>query len=219
MPPANITLQLASQDDAPALASVMTAAFSATDAAYPLIWGSAPDETHDMMAVMGLFSPVQKPDRVTYKAVDEEAEKVVGFATWGLPKGKEGKSKNDEGGLPPIPGVNVELWMDKVRSTRIYSARDVDVEKDMDLSFCFVSPEYQRQGIASSLLSLGLQEADARKARFWCTSTPQAVPVYEKNGWKVVETHDVDLGKYGGAGVYTQSWMVREPKSTPKSTD
>lgn len=81
-----------------------------------------------------------------------------------------------------------------------------------DLTFCFVHPQYQRQGIASSLLELGTQEADRRKAKFWCTSTPQAVRAYEKSGWKVVETHDVDLRQYGGKGIYTRSWMVREPK-------
>ncbi|KAG4416885.1 hypothetical protein IFR04_009963 [Cadophora malorum] len=252
MPPANTNLQLATEDDAPTLASIMTAAFSASDAAYPLIWGSAPEGTHDSMSIIGLFSPVQRSDRVTYKAVDEEAKKVVGFATWGLPKvlAKDDKErgKKEEGGLPPIPGVNVDLWMDKVGGTRVYSARDVDVEKDMgrlsskvrvehlrrmiikdhyvsissensnvdsnvaDLTFCFVHPQYQRQGIASSLLELGTQEADRRKAKFWCTSTPQAVTTYEKSEWKVVETHDVDLGLYGGKGVYTRSWMVREPK-------
>ena len=252
MPPANIKLQVATEDDAPALASIMTAAFSTSDAVYPLIWGSAPECTHDSMSIIGLFSPVQRPDRVTYKAVDEEAKRVVGFATWELPKvlAKDGKEKGnkEEGGLPRIPGVNADLWMAKVGGTRVYSARDVDVEKDMgrlasrfqvdylrqmivkdhrvsisaeisvvdiditDLTFCFVHPQYQRQGIASSLLELGTQEADRRKAKFWCTSTPQAVRTYEMSGWKVVETHDVDLGKYGGEGIYTRSWMVREPK-------
>ncbi|PVH82281.1 acyl-CoA N-acyltransferase [Cadophora sp. DSE1049] len=182
MPPANIAFQLAAEDDAPVLASIMTAAFSTSDAAYPLIWGSAPEGTHDTMSIVGLFSPVQKPDRVTYKAVDEDTKMVVGFATWGLPKvlpkSEDGKAKKEE-----------------------------------DLSFCFVHPQYQRQGIASSLLGIGSREAEERKARFWCTSTPQAVSTYEKNGWKIVETHDVDLGKYGGEGIYTRSWMVREPKS------
>ncbi|KAH9210871.1 hypothetical protein DL95DRAFT_392979, partial [Leptodontidium sp. 2 PMI_412] len=88
MPPPSITTQLATEDDAPALASIMTAAFSAADAAYPLIWGSAAEGTHDMISIVGLFTPVQKPERVTYKAVDEETQKVVGFATWTLPKGK-----------------------------------------------------------------------------------------------------------------------------------
>ncbi|KAL5326441.1 hypothetical protein ACEPPN_004126 [Leptodophora sp. 'Broadleaf-Isolate-01'] len=216
MPPPSITTQLATEDDAPALASIMTAAFSAADAAYPLIWGSAAEGTHDMISIVGLFTPVQKPERVTYKAVDEETQKVVGFATWTLPKGKleseEGKMKGDGGGLPRLPGVNVDLWMEKVRGTRRFAERDVDAERDMDLSFCFVHPQYQRQGVASSLLKLGSQEADARKARFWCTSTPQAVSTYEKNGWRVVETHEVDLGKYGGNSIYTRAWMVREPR-------
>ncbi|KAG4437286.1 hypothetical protein IFR05_007224 [Cadophora sp. M221] len=257
MPPPNITTHLATEDDALSLASIMTVAFSASDAAYPLIWGSAAEGTHDTISIIGLFTPVQKPERVTYKAFDEKTQKVVGFATWTLPKGKlegeerEGEIKKiDEGGLPRLPGVNVDLWMEKVGGTRAFAERDVDAEKDMgkltfvyfsvlvwkwvsiyvnlgligdfmvyifdgntvDLSFCFVHPHYQRQGIASSLLAVGLREADARKARFWCTSTPQAVSAYEKIGWGVVETHRVDLGKYGGDGIYTRAWMVREPR-------
>ncbi|KAH7361013.1 hypothetical protein BKA65DRAFT_390619 [Rhexocercosporidium sp. MPI-PUGE-AT-0058] len=188
MPPPNIKLHLATEDDASSLASIMTAAFSSSDAAYPLIWGSAAQGTHDMMSIVGLFTPVQKPDRVTYKAVDEKSKKVIGFATWTLPKEnleiEEGREERGVGGLPKLPGVNVDLWMDK----------------------------YQRQGIASSLLEIGSRVADARRARFWCTSTPQAVGTYEKNGWRILETHDVDLGNYGGDGVYTRAWMVREPK-------
>lgn len=72
-------------------------------------------------------------------------------------------------------------------------------------------PEYQRQGIASLLLEWGKKEADARQAKIWCTSTPQAVSAYERNGWRVVERHEVDLRKHGGEGIYDRAWMVRKP--------
>lgn len=138
MPPANITTRLTFEDDAAALASVMTAAFAHSDVAYPLIWGSASEGTHDMMSIIGLFTPVQRPDRVTYKAIDEETQKIVGFVTWTLPKeevreeeGEGKKKKIDENGLPRLPGVNVDLWMDKVGGTRVFSERDIDTKKDM----------------------------------------------------------------------------------------
>ncbi|KAL2074976.1 hypothetical protein VTL71DRAFT_8756 [Oculimacula yallundae] len=213
------TTALATEDDGPALASIMTAAFSHSDAAYPLIWASADEGTHDRMCIMGLFTPVQKSDRVTYKIMDDEIQKAVGFATWTLPKespeSKDRESQERKGGLPSLPGVNIELWMDKVGGTRGFSERDVDKAKDMELSFCFVHPQYQRKGIASSLLRLGCEEADARNSRFWCTSTHQAVSTYVKNGWKVVEKHDVDLSKYGGDGIYTHEDLNGVTNSRP----
>jgi GNAT superfamily N-acetyltransferase len=74
-----------------------------------------------------------------------------------------------------------------------------------------VDPEYQRQGIGSLLLEWGIKKADELQAKTWITSTPQAVSTYQRNGWKVVDRHDVSLEKYGGKGIYSRSWMLREP--------
>ena len=81
------------------------------------------------------------------------------------------------------------------------------------LSFFFVHPDYQRQGIGSSLLEWGKKKADESHADMWLISTPQAMSTYERNGWKVVDTYDVDLVKYGGEGIYSRSWMHRAPKT------
>ena len=82
------------------------------------------------------------------------------------------------------------------------------------LSLFFVIPEYQRQGIGSLLLQWGLKKADGLRAKIWLSSTLKAASTYEKHGWKVVQTYDVDLGKYGGEGIYTRSWMLREPSQS-----
>jgi hypothetical protein len=100
-----------------------------------------------MISVMGLFTPVQKEGRVTFKAVDE-TEKVVGFATWNLPKEKVPEKPGDRkkgGGLPPLPGVNIELWEDKSSGPKEFYYRDVDPTKDIRRcilkSFCLIKPE------------------------------------------------------------------------------
>jgi len=82
------------------------------------------------------------------------------------------------------------------------------------LDLFFVDPKYQRQGIGSLLLEWGAKKADELKARIWITSTPQAVSTYERNGWKVIERHEIALEKYGGQGVYNRAWMLREPTVT-----
>ncbi|TVY75976.1 hypothetical protein LSUE1_G007873 [Lachnellula suecica] len=213
MAPSSITTSLATEEDAPRLAYVMTVAFAATDTSYPLVWGSAAEGTHEKVAQIGLFSPVQKEGRVTIKAVDAN-EKLVGFATWGLPK-DEVPTKKEKEGLPPIPGVRVDLWEEKGNWATDPVERDVDPSKDMNLMFCFVDPEYHRRGIGSLLLQWGTKKADELNAKIWLSSTPQAVSAYEKNGWKVIETHDVMLENYGGEGVYRRAWMLREPATGP----
>lgn len=88
---------------------------------------------------------MQRENRITYKAVDEEGEKrrIVGFVTWTFPKkkvvgsGGEGwnemkeEARKEKLGLPSLPGVNVDLWMQKMNGTRIFSERDLDPDKDM----------------------------------------------------------------------------------------
>jgi hypothetical protein len=139
MPPANISIYLVTEDDAPILASVMTTAFAASDRAYPLIWGSAQEGTHDMVAEKALFSPVQKEGRVTYKAVDTQSGRMVGFATWNIPKAKvamgEAAGKEErKGWLPELPGVNMELRNEKTAGPKQFYERDVDPSKDIRTS-------------------------------------------------------------------------------------
>jgi hypothetical protein len=139
MPPATISICLATEDDAPSLASVMTTAFASSDKAYPLIWGSAKEGTHDMVTEKALFSPVQKEGRVTYKAVDTQSGRMVGFATWNMPKAKVAMSETvgkeeRKGWLPELPGVNMELWNEKAAGPKKFYERDVDPSKDIRTS-------------------------------------------------------------------------------------
>lgn len=133
------TIRLGRDSDVGSLASIITEAFVATDPAYPLIWGSTAPGTHEMVAVKGLFTPLQKEERVTYVAVDASSDRVVGFATWVLPKKKIPETGKGDGGgqMPAIPGVNMELWKEKLNGTEEARTRDVDPTKD----FC-KSPLY-----------------------------------------------------------------------------
>lgn len=145
MAPPNIATVLASEDDAHTLASIMTAAMSTCDAAYPLVWGSAPEGMHNKVAVMALFTPVQQEGRVTFKAVEGENAKVVGFATWTLPKaeakvvdegqeedaGKGEGGEKSENGLLDLPGVNMALFDEKLNGLKKFYFRDVEPSTDM----------------------------------------------------------------------------------------
>jgi hypothetical protein len=126
----SITTTLALESDASTLASILTAGFEAGDAAYPLIWGVAPEGMHEDISVKGLFTPVQREGRVTYKAVDSTTGNIVGFATWTLPRPKVEEEEKKKGGLPDLPGVNMELWNDKAEGPKKSYYRDVQIDKD-----------------------------------------------------------------------------------------
>ena len=72
-------------------------------------------------------------------------------------------------------------------------------------------PEYQGRGVAKLLLDAGLEIADKAHAKIWLSSTPNAVGLYEKNGWDIKERYDTDLSKFGGEGLYSPAWMLRLP--------
>lgn len=83
-----------------------------------------------MVAVKGLFSPLQKEGEITYVAVDTSSEKVVGFATWQLPKQNVPEKGNEGERIPDIPGVNMKLWDEKLNGTQAARRRDLDPTKD-----------------------------------------------------------------------------------------
>jgi len=128
MTPENITISLATDSDAPFLASVMTASFAINNPAWSLIWGEGHD-LHDKISIIGLFTPIVKPFYITYKAVDSANGRVVGFAVWTLPQ--EEIKKTGGGGMPELPGVNMDLFNAKHAGGRALSERDCDATKDM----------------------------------------------------------------------------------------
>jgi hypothetical protein len=134
------TTRLGQESDASTLSSIITDAFAANDAAYKLIWGSTTPGTHEAVATKGLFTPLQKDRRVTYVAVDA-SEKIVGFATWELPKEKTA-SAGKGGGMPDIPGVNMALFNEKLSGLDEAKSRDFDPTKDFCKSLLYLPPPF-----------------------------------------------------------------------------
>lgn len=133
-----VTTSLSTEDDVPTLASIMTTAFAAVDAAYPLVWSS--DAIHAAVAIKGLFTPLQREGRLTFKAMD--GVKIVGFATWNLPKPNTPKKALDLGkgenkkpqSVPEIPGVNTKFLDEKMNAFKEASERDVEPSEDISNS-------------------------------------------------------------------------------------
>lgn len=79
----------------------------------------------------------------------------------------------------------------------------------LDLETLATLPSYQRRGIGSHLLRLGLQEADKREIPVWVDASPEAYSLYSSLGFYEVAQVRMDLGKYGGDGVAITYCMLR----------
>lgn len=134
-------IRLGQETDVGNLSRIMTDAFAATDPVYPLIWGASAPGTHEMVAVKGLLSPLQKEGQVTYVAVDTSSQKVVGFAMWNLPRQKIPAGGKGEG-MPDIPGVNIKLLDEKFNGTQKARSRDVDLTTDFCKSLLYLTSSY-----------------------------------------------------------------------------
>lgn len=156
----DISIVLAEEEDAPSLAEIMTAAFSASDAAYPLIWtAQAPPGLHDDVALNAIFTPVQHRLRVTYKAM--AGDRLVGFATWSLPDVNAPKKHarvevqgdvNNIPTMPKIPGVEWDLWYLKQKDSQEAGKRDVEPSEDIGM---FATPVIFASAIVQLYMIIG----------------------------------------------------------------
>ncbi|KAF7877430.1 hypothetical protein EAF04_001107 [Stromatinia cepivora] len=180
----NPVILLAEPQDTPRLAAITTRALEASDAIFPHVWGNTAPGAHDA-AVLLLFNQLQGDAKATWKIKIDG--KIVGYARWFMPVDSE------------MAGCKAEC-----------KQRDYDAERDMLLDLCFVDPEYQRLGIGNILLRWGMEIADKRGGKICLVSTPQARKFYEKGGWVVRKSSEIDLESYGGSRKYGRCWMIRE---------
>ena len=82
--------------------------------------------------------------------------------------------------------------------------------------FLAVHPDHQGKGLASKLLKAGLEDADRAQAQTYIEASPAGLPVYLKYGWKIIDEMTVDMTPYGGHGIESQPFLMREP-GAPKT--
>lgn len=74
----------------------------------------------------------------------------------------------------------------------------------IDLDMLGVHPSYKGKGLGSKLLKWGLERADAEGLEVYLSASPEGKPLYEKFGFRIVDTYS----PYPG---YVQSAMIRAP--------
>ncbi|PTU22680.1 hypothetical protein P175DRAFT_0555346 [Aspergillus ochraceoroseus IBT 24754] len=67
------------------------------------------------------------------------------------------------------------------------------------------------RGCVSVILNWGIQQADASGAKIFLESSPQAHRLYTKYGWRDIDQSMINLGHFGGKGLYPLTIMVRDP--------
>ncbi|KAH6678326.1 acyl-CoA N-acyltransferase [Halenospora varia] len=168
----------------------------------------------------------QQPEIRTFKIVDTLTGQMCALARWAFPyefspeelqkkeeekKEKEALKAKGEDDSWPL-GANLAICLAKFGGIDAARSKHCSAETDYAIQLLYVSPEYQRKGLASMLLRYGLEMADREGKRAYIEATAKGKVVYERLGFEVVDLVEVDLKEWGGEGVERNWIMVREPK-------
>ena len=74
-----------------------------------------------------------------------------------------------------------------------------------------MSPQYQRKGLGSLLISEGLTLADRDGARTYIEASPNGLQLYMKHGWGLIDDILIDMRPYGGSDVASEKILMRAP--------
>ncbi|KAL3952246.1 hypothetical protein ACCO45_013963 [Purpureocillium lilacinum] len=117
--------------------------------------------------------------------------------------------------LEALTNADMNAWMDEVMPE---GTRCIFV---VGLS---VSPKYQGRGVGSALLSWGTNFCDEKGVFAWVHSSEPAWKMYEKSGFRVIRSLDVDLDEYApmpppneGPDAKWGHYVFRYMKYFPKS--
>lgn len=147
----------------------------------------------------------------------ENAPDVTDIATAGA--NEKARTMKIESGTSPnaFDAVGRELGNSQVRAIRgkrhicqpTFHSLSWEVLTGSDLRRMIVHPDYQRKGIGQKLLQWGVALADRENIVGWLFSRPAASKLYEKNGWKAVDSIAVDVS---GMEVAPFVSMLRKPQ-------
>lgn len=150
-------------------------------------------------------------DALALKVVDEESGRIAGFAVWGwTPKASEVvfQPKWD---LPLPAGSNTVLRKRFIASIQELEKTHQPSGGYFELLDLVTSPVFQRRGIGSQLVKVGLDKADEESKSCFLSGTPMGVPVYAKQGFEDVGRFEIPLEEYGGVGSHVHVAMIRKP--------
>lgn len=180
--PQGYTVQWASRNDANALADVY---FDAFDDSMPRRFCFPEQERRAGQAWWATEAQHWLSDPNEYYVMTVKwGRDIVAFAKWSYhPRGFRGVPAY---GMPPLPRANPDVgdhFFEVIDSSRI---RTHSNKPHIFLSLIGVCQAHQRQGLASILMSWGLNQADRMNLPVYLESTKMGFPVYIKKGFREV---------------------------------
>ncbi|KAI9757778.1 MAG: hypothetical protein M4579_003314 [Chaenotheca gracillima] len=92
-----------------------------------------------------------------------------------------------------------------------------------DWSTLMVLPAWQRRGVGSAMIRWAFENLRLDSMPVWLNAQLDGYPLYQKFGWKDVETIDIDLSDWAGPsrgyGQHRTVCMIREPGRLPVSIE
>jgi predicted N-acetyltransferase YhbS len=82
--------------------------------------------------------------------------------------------------------------------------------RDVELESMSVLPDYQRQGIASSMITIFLEDVNKDNAGTFVRSSIVGRKLYERFGWKVLGELKIDLREFGMEEMNVSFMMQRD---------
>lgn len=79
-----------------------------------------------------------------------------------------------------------------------------------------VDPDHQGRGIGQKLLQWGVDLADREKIVGWLWARPAAVRLFEKNGWKALDSVPIDAPGMAVAPLVSMLRLPR-PRESPSN--
>ncbi|KAH8809314.1 putative GNAT family acetyltransferase [Xylogone sp. PMI_703] len=194
--------------DALTLAEVETEAFQSADGRLGLALFGPPSASGHEHRAKELVASMKEPNVKLVKAVMDG--QIVAWAQWRFYTDPLSPPEWEDKEFPP-PANPVacneffKLLFDK-RNAHMTGKRFAH------LNILVTLPNYQGLGLGSKLLRQGLDEADKASLSSWLEATARGLPVYRKFGYEGVDKLELDLTRYGGDGMWTNTCMLRPAK-------
>ncbi|KAF7551023.1 hypothetical protein G7Z17_g5306 [Cylindrodendrum hubeiense] len=215
-----MVLQLveATEDDAPRSVAIETEAYGPNGPVGLVLYpGPRPTEGNPRADEL-IKQRREDPDCRWFKIVDTDLdaspeERMIAFAQWhvwttprtSIPSGARGPGSNPEACDLFFGGMNRKRHALMRGKPYVY------------LKLLHTQPKHQKRGAASLLLEWGLEEADRLGIPAFLESSQQGRRLYEKWGFREVETLTVDFSPWGGPSSIEVPLMLREPKGQQSS--
>ncbi|KAH6659797.1 acyl-CoA N-acyltransferase [Truncatella angustata] len=217
------TFSRCTPEDIPQMVSVYVAAFTQTNFVY---WWASDLNVMTKWTEARFRLRFRDPRDQQFKIVDDQTGQIVAWARWTVPENLKGLDPGfrlyedlEEGEFNgpetqymqnPPPGSKEELYHEFFGGIK-GMANKWDSEKKLALQLLCTHPAYHRRGLGAALMKDVLQIADAEGFTTYIEALENAVPVYQRYGFKTVDQLQFDRTKAGLNDTAVVDIMLREP--------